>query len=39
MVAMPYASVGASAAAGEDLARQVDPGFSLGPAAFPVSVP
>jgi CO dehydrogenase maturation factor len=29
----------ASAAAGEDLAGQVDPGFSLGPAAFPVSVP
>jgi CO dehydrogenase maturation factor len=29
----------ASAAAGEDLAAQVDPGFTLGPAALPVSVP
>jgi CO dehydrogenase maturation factor len=29
----------ASAAAGEDLAGQVDPGFTLGPAALPLTVP
>ena len=29
----------ASAAAGEDLAAQVDPDFTLGPAAFPLTVP
>jgi CO dehydrogenase maturation factor len=29
----------ASAAVGEDLAAQVDPGFTLGPAALPITVP